>query len=315
MKKAFTLVELIIVVGIICVLAGILLVSFGGGTDSAKAALCLSNLKNLANACQTYGMATYRYPNAGSEELLSLDESQGRRSVREQYSERKGWISWDSEGHYPSTSHQSNPIIGLYEEDRKKADYALTNGCLWKYVSQNRATYVCSLHRQTMRRQGLSPNWSYLMNAYFGWDTSEGARAVSRGSHTDFGKLQRADRILLFSEVPFMGYSSWQPEGSAGSKDTDGVLQFATTGLSSGDKGANASGDGTETIGANHMVGKKLYAHVAFADGHCEKLQIPYSGSPKSPQVEENVLKQLTAWLCVGYDVGLSGKQYQKLEN
>ncbi|MGN0832098.1 MAG: type II secretion system protein [Kiritimatiellia bacterium] len=314
MKKAFTLVELIIVVGIICVLAGILLASFSGGTDSAKAALCLANMKNLANACQTYGMATYRYPNAGSEEYLTIDESQGRRNVRESYSEIKGWISWDSEGHYPSSSHQSNPTIGLYETDRKKADYALTNGCLWKYVSQNRSTYVCPLHQQTMRRQGLTPNWSYLMNAYFGWDTSEGARAVSRGSYTDYGTLQRADRRLLFAEVPFMGYSSWQPEGSAGSKDTDGVLQFATTGLSSGDKGANGS-DGEETIGANHMVGKKLYAHVAFADGHVEKLRIPYTGSPKNPKADENELKQLTAWLCAGYDVSLSGNQYQKLEN
>lgn len=314
MKKAFTLVELIIVVGIICVLAGILLVSFGGGTDSAKAAICLANMKNLANACQTYGMATYRYPNAGPEELLALDESQGRNSVRERYTERQGWISWDSEGHYPSTSHQSNPLIGMYETDRKKADYALTNGCLWKYVSQNRSTYVCPLHRQTMRRQGLTPNWSYLMNAKFGWDTSEGARAVTYGSHTDFGALQRADRLLLFSEVPFMGYSSWQPEGTSGSKDTDGVLQYATDGISANDKGANGS-DGSETLGANHMVGKKLYAHVAFADGHVEKLRIPYSGNPKSPKVEESVLKQLTAWLCVGYDVSLSGDQYQKLEN
>ena len=41
MKKAFTLVELIVVVGIICILAAILIASFGGGTESARNALCL----------------------------------------------------------------------------------------------------------------------------------------------------------------------------------------------------------------------------------------------------------------------------------
>ena len=38
MKKAFTLVELLIVIAIISALAGIMVVSFSGSTESARAA-------------------------------------------------------------------------------------------------------------------------------------------------------------------------------------------------------------------------------------------------------------------------------------
>ena len=44
MKKAFSLVELLVVVAIIAILAGVLVSSFSGGTESARAARCLSNL-------------------------------------------------------------------------------------------------------------------------------------------------------------------------------------------------------------------------------------------------------------------------------
>ena len=94
MKRAFTLVELLVVIGIIGILSGVLIASFGGSSESARAALCLANMKNLANACQTYGMNTGRYPNAGSVELLEMDDSQGRNRVKAKYTERQGWISW-----------------------------------------------------------------------------------------------------------------------------------------------------------------------------------------------------------------------------
>ena len=47
-RSGFTLVELLVVVAIIGILAGVLLASFSGGTEAARAAKCLSNMRNLA---------------------------------------------------------------------------------------------------------------------------------------------------------------------------------------------------------------------------------------------------------------------------
>lgn len=316
MKKAFTLIELLVVIAILGILIGILTVSVSSGGESARAAQCLANMKNLANACQTYGMRTGRYPNAGSVELMDMDTSQGRRRVKTSYTERPGWVSWSSQGKYPSNAHSSNAPVGMYCDEEEEAIYAVTNGCLWNYVSHNSQTYVCPSHVRKMKKLKVPPRWSYLMNAYFGWDTTGGSGSFAKdgGGHTDYGRLPRADRFLLFAEVPFMGYSSWQPEGAC-SEETDGVLYYSGDGLSDKQKGSNAKSGSHETIGANHMIGRTLYAHVAFADGHCEKLQIPYTGSAKHPKADDSQLKNLTSWLCTGLDVSFDGKQYKKMDN
>ena len=299
MKKGFSLVELLVVIGIIGILAGVLMGVFSGGGDSARAARCLSNMKNLANACQTYGMKTSRYPNAGSIETLEMDTSAGVRNVKKLYRDRAGWISLDTEGKYPSQSHSANSVIGMYCEDESKAAHALTNGCLWVYVARNRQTYICPQHVKKCGKNA-KPLWSYLMNEFFEWDDSEGGKSYSTtGKCKWYGHLNNADKILLFSEVPFMNYCSWQPEGEGGTIDTDSVLQYSKN----------------ELIGANHVSGRNLFAHVAFADGHVEKLRIPYSGSIKNPQINEGNLRELTKWLCQGKDYAFDGRNYTELNN
>ena len=49
-KKAFTLVELLIVIIIVGILAGMMLLSAGSATDSAKAARIISDLRNMKAA-------------------------------------------------------------------------------------------------------------------------------------------------------------------------------------------------------------------------------------------------------------------------
>ena len=70
-----------------------------------------------------------------------------------------------------------------------------------------------------------------------------------------------------------------------------------------------------ELIGANHISGRNLFAHVAFADGHVEKLRIPYSGNIKNPQINEGEVRELTKWLCEGIDYAFDGRKYTKLDN
>ena len=303
--KGFTLVELLVVIGIIGILAGTLLATFSGSSESARAAQCLANMKNIANACQVYGMKSSDniYPRCQSSEGRAVRFANGRPEIS--YREHKGWISWNSKGNYPggsSKSKQSNPTIGFRTSDKEQSLYALTNSCLWTYVSHNRNTFVCPAHVKACGKD-TKPTWSYLMNSKF--------------AYQKYGKLERADKVLLLSEIPFKAWhTSWLPEGTGTGTDDDPVLQYTDvdSSSSSGGGGANGGGKG-ETIGANHLNGKTLYAHVAFADGHCEKLVIPHTGSKNNLTIADSTLKELTSWLCTGKDVSFDGKKYQKMDN
>ena len=65
--------------------------------------------------------------------------------------------------------------------------------------------------------------------------------------------------------------------------------------------------DASECIGFNHKTGKRGYSgHVAFADGHVERLAYPRSGSGLS-------VKDLTEKLCRGHEITYDGKGYADL--
>jgi prepilin-type processing-associated H-X9-DG protein len=277
--------------------------SFSGGTESARAARCLGNMKNLANACQTFAMRHHYYPNAGIVKEISMDESSGINQAKVKYTVRKSWIGCDKDN------------VGMYCDNDRQATDALTNSCLWTYVAHNRQTFICPSHAKRFGAK-LTPRWSYLMNGYFGWTTPESGGSSTGGCKKWYGNLDQAERRLLFSEVPFMNNSSWQPDDPGYSTDTDGILQAsAESPVKEADiKGVSpAYYPGEETIGANHTSGRNLFAHVVFADGHVEKLRIPYTGSIKNPEVDEGQLKLLTSLLCGGKDYSFNGREYRSL--
>ena len=299
----FTLVELIVVIGIIGILAGVLLSTFGGSTESARSAQCMSNMRNIAAACQTYGVESKDniYPLAIPAETKSVSISNGRPERR--YYEHQGWISWYSKGNYPSggaKSSQSNPTIGFRTSDDEKSKYALTNSCIWTLVGRNGSTFVCPSHAKAFKEP---PIFSYLMNEHFAKWIQMGRQLSIKIGEDKYNNCG-ADRVLLLSEIPFKPWHSWLPDGTGTSADDDAALQYP-----------NGPSKKSETIGANHVSGRDLFAHVAFADGHTEKLRIPYTGNIKNPTIDESQLKDLTEWLCTGFDVSFSKGKYQKLDN
>lgn len=305
-RAGFTLVELLVVIGIIAVLSGIMVVSFGGSSESARAAKCLSNMRALAVGANAIAMSSGYYPLASSIQRQSLSG----RSMS--YYEVKGWISWLSNNGEPFKGHPSNPVSceqpKFYGSDNEEDNlFAITNGTMWRAVNMNREVYRCPAHVLKFQKQngGRSPLWSYVMNGYFGYDYSEGSRAAGWGLHRDYGTLTRADKKILFAELPYVdpeSGASREPSKDAGS---DCVLQFKATvdGESYGDvwKGT------PESIGFNHRRGKKGYcAHVAFADGHVETFEYG-KGSGLKPE-------ELTALLCNGKDVAFDGQGYQLIK-
>lgn len=319
-RKAFTLVELIVVVGIIGILAGILLTSFSGGTESARAAKCLNNMRSLAvgviNAASNNKWG--HMPPAGT--WVEMDNSDENKS----YVEHKGWISWLSQnneyggnGRPRPTSFVNVPNVSAYCSDDKQAQFAITNGVLWKAVGGNEEIYTCPHHRIQTAKKGAKLRWSYVMNRYFGYDSSDGSKAIYTqiaGMPAPWkaitSKEVRADRRLLFAELPVYGSGKLADEGgtissanysSDGGPETDCILQYKTYSVNNPRFDWKGS---AESIAFNHKAGKRGWcAHVVFADGHTEKLLAPK---------EEGGLnkEQLTALLCEGKDIGVNGSVY-----
>lgn len=62
MKKAFTLVELLVVIGIIALLIALVIPVAGRAYESSKAVTCLSNLRQIAQAAIGYAAANGKFP-------------------------------------------------------------------------------------------------------------------------------------------------------------------------------------------------------------------------------------------------------------
>ena len=63
MKRAFTLMELLVTIGILALLAGILLPALNNAREAARRTSCISNLRQLGTALELYGAASgYRLP-------------------------------------------------------------------------------------------------------------------------------------------------------------------------------------------------------------------------------------------------------------
>lgn len=314
---AFTLVEMLIVIGIIGILVATLLGVIGGSTESARAAKCLANMRSLSAAVQSSAMDRDYYPPAGSFQIIRPSPDRGDNKLV--YSEVRGWISWlsnkDQFKNSPSSPQSIDicPFYGTATSSGQDPDavYALTNGAIWFATGENRQVYLCPEHVRYRQEKGKrTPYWSYVMNARFGYDTTQGDGATGTDSHAGqfkYGELPRADRILLFAELPTVkienGVVTDYPDGDE--NQCDCVLNYKAT--VDGDTFGSTWDGEPEAIGFNHKVGKRGYcAHVTFADGHAEKLTHAEGGL---------TIEELTALLCVGKDVAFDGKQWKKVAN
>ena len=300
MKKAFTLVELLIVIGIIGILSAVLLVATSGVSDRAKSVKCAANLKSLATSANSVQTSSGYYPFAQSVAYEGTDYSGGAAAVG--YYVHRGWVSWlDAGAKYPAGS-EPNFSQPSYAGTPLEVTHALTNGTLWRAVGGRRDVYLCPVHVKACQKKGVSsPGWSYQLNGFFGC-----SKMSATSSGVESGSLSSAERRVLFAEIPALDPSisttkkamkkagvtalpTVNLSGGAGDETMDGCLRYKSLG-------------GNESIGFNHVEGKRIVGHVAFADGHVESLAAPKDGN----------YDDLTDWLCRGLDVSYYNGQYTK---
>lgn len=307
MKKAFTLIELLVVIAIIAILMATLLIAGSGSTERGRAAKCATNMRNLAAAAISYSVGNNGYfPRAQSSLTMKADTSMRGKGIG--YSPVKGWISFLDKGTvYPAKSKGGASACSFASGDQDEILYALTNGAIWSVLGGHRESYMCPSFRDAAQNAGtLNPGWSYQMSAYFGYEPS----GVTMSYGVQAFSLKRADRRLLFAEIPCIDPST--DKKSSGGKGQNGTSGGLAVNLTGGNGTAACDGclvykskGGDESIGFNHRGNKRLFGHVAFADGHVEQITAPRNGN----------FVELTDWLCRGLDVIYKNGSYEEIKD
>lgn len=292
MRKAFTLLELLIVIAVLGLLMGLLVPQAGKALRQARETTCRNNLRNLQVA------ATTRAVSSGDSGNLPFAGSYEVRDHRGNWHERRGWVSWRprSGTTFPSWG-TATPRAGLMEDAGHIGDRALfgiRHGTLFDYVSGEVKTYHCPVaardegfRKRIGASRGDAVHLTYVMSEFFrfegrkGWyprylnwiGTNEGIN-IARPGQPEVTGHPEASRLVLFAEHSGV---SWGQGGPAIGRNC--VLHIP-------DNMANQAIDraGNSTIprlGAYHdgpvtvrgADGRAIpWGLVIFLDGHIEKV-------------------------------------------
>lgn len=169
--RAFTLIEMLLVIAIIVVLAGLLYPVFSKVRESGRSTRCVSNLRQLQLAAMNAsGGASLPYSVSWSE-----PQTDPYTGAIISYIHRAGWVSWYS--HYNNEVKPTDSFTKNYDwRDTDTGLGTITNGTLWAHLfpvepaktmtgikAMARAVYCCPTAALTA--QGKTALRSYSMNS------------------------------------------------------------------------------------------------------------------------------------------------------
>jgi prepilin-type N-terminal cleavage/methylation domain-containing protein/prepilin-type processing-associated H-X9-DG protein len=282
-RKAFTLVELLVVIGVIAVLIALLMPALSGARDAANRAKCLSNLRSILQAAHMHAQEHRGYmPIAGSQVPTHLGVTATPEGLVDR--ERKKYMYFDDASGMPFRPVPLPAALGYY----------MGLGHLLRGTIAERQLMERAMASDAMRRpfacpgQGpdaMDPGYvigdgggdiripvymSYVFNG------SALARQIHTWGETPAGRLsgiRRPTEVFLFadgnSDKPsFGGYGSYSVHATANG-------------------GSNATlFDGF--LGRRNMIDFQRHRgriNVMFVDGHGETLMLPNPRQPISAQL------------------------------
>ncbi len=273
-RRAFTLLELLIVIVIIGVLAAVLLRHGTKAREAGWATQCKANLRSLYQASLNYAVVNNSGPPANpyetrdrAAEILTNHEIQ----VTFTYNNHEGWVTWvrrtgpstPAASLWPSSSSQSENINypTCYGTD---AQYSIQQGALWEYMDGALRSYVCPKFRDLR----VQPN---AMRSY--------AMTTNMSGSSPLAISTEASRTILYAELqPWTRDPRWSSPPVC-NNSADGLSAEGNNGVLVPGTTPPTSALCDESIGFIHAMSGVYCGHVVFCDGHVDAVSLDKVGA------------------------------------